>query len=138
MSHMRLWTSAAIITVIIFVSFVLSVPHTRDLPRPQMQQEKIIEIVPTVTIHDVFKKGVHTITGSILAPTPCTSVTASAELVGTASSTDSILVIITMPKDTGVCLQEPARLNFSTTINASASLPIHATVNGMSATTTRS
>lgn len=137
MNHTRLWTSAGIIAAVIIVSFMLSVPHTRDVPRSP-GPEKQVPIVSAVTIHDVFKKGSHAITGSLMAPNACTIATAMATLVGSASSTQSILVAINMPIDTGMCLQEPTRINFSTTISAGAKLPIRATVNGLSATTTAS
>lgn len=137
MNHTRLWTSAAIIALVIIVVFVLSVPHTRDVPRPP-ESEKTALTVSTVTIHDSFKKGLHTITGSLTAANPCTIATATASLAGSASSTQSILLTISMPEDTGVCLQEPARMKFSTTIKADAGVPIQATVNGVAATTTSS
>lgn len=136
MNHTRLWTSAAIIALVIIVGFALSVPHTRDLPRPPGSET--VPTVPTVTINDSFKKGLHTITGSLIVANPCTIVTATASLVGSASSTQSILVAITMPEDTGVCLQEPVRVKFSTTIKADAGVPMQATVNDLSATTTSS
>jgi hypothetical protein len=136
MSHLRLWTSAAIIAVIIVVSFMLSVPHTSEVPRPPAP-ENAAPAVPAITLHDSYKKGVHTITGSLIAPNPCTVATAAASLVG-ASSTPSILVAVTLPEDTGVCLEEPARTTFSATISAKAGLPLHATVNGLAATTTSS
>lgn len=140
---MRLWTSAIIIALVIIVSFVLSVPHTRDIlhaPTPPV----VTTSVPTVALHDAFKKGMHTITGSLTAPNACTVVTARAAIVGSASSTQSlpaqtgILVAITMSKDTGMCLQLPAKINFQATVSAPARLPITATVNGVVATTTSS
>ncbi|KKW40116.1 hypothetical protein A3I46_03070 [Candidatus Kaiserbacteria bacterium RIFCSPLOWO2_02_FULL_54_13] len=139
MSHIRLWTSAAIIAVVIIVGFVLSVPHTRDVPRPTDIEEQAPS-VPGVALHDSFKKGVHTITGSLMAPNACTTVTATAEVAGSAPDTESlpaqagILISISMPEDTGVCLQLPTRANFSVTVKADAGLPIRATVNGLAAT----
>lgn len=136
MSHKRLWVSAIIITVIIITGFVFSVPHTRDVAK--ISESPNVTIVPPVTLHDVFKKGMHTITGSLLTPNACTSVTATANLVGNASSTQSIRVAILMSNDTGVCLELPTHVNFSTTIAAPAYLPMTATVNGSAATTTSS
>ena len=136
MSHKRLLVSAVIITVIIITGFVFSVPHTRDIPRVP-EQSKVV-VVPPVTLHDVFKKGTHTITGSVEAPNACASVTAVASLVGDASSTQSILTAISMSDDTGVCLQLPTQIKFSTTIVAPIHLPLTATVNGSAATTTSS
>lgn len=137
MNHTRLWIAAAIIAFIVIVSFALSVPHTRDVPLTTTLQTESTN-TPVVTLHDSFKKGVHTITGSIEAPNACTVLDAEAKLLNGASSTDGILIEISMPEDSGICLQIPTRLNFSTTISAPANIPITATVNGLIATTTDS
>lgn len=135
MSHKRLLVVATIIAGIIIVGFVLSVPHTRDIPA-ELSSEVVTPSVPAVSVRDSFKKGTHTITGSIEAPDACTTVSAQAVLVGDASSTESILVDISMSEDSGVCLERTTLLRFSTTIAAPAQLPITATVNGAQATTT--
>jgi hypothetical protein len=133
MSHTRLWVAAAIIGLVVIAGFVLSVPHTRDVhvvvPSPASS-------VPAVTLHDAFKKGVHTITGSLNVPNPCTTVSTQATLQGTASSTQSILVQISLSADSGVCLQVVTRATFQTTLSASAHLPFMVTVNGSVATST--
>jgi len=133
---MRLWASAGIIATVILIAFALSVPHTRDVAVKLLPT--VAPIVPTVTLHDAFKKGLHTILGSIKAPNACTPVSASASLVGNASSTQSILVAISMQSDSGICLQVPTLVNFKTTVSAPANLPITATVNGSLASTTPS
>ena len=135
MNRMRLWVSAAIIAFIILVAFALSVPHTRDV-KVDVELQTETENVPPVVLRDSFKKGVHTISGSFEAPNACTSVNASATLVGDVSSKESILVIISMPSDSGVCLQAPTRTSFQTTISAPANLPISVMVNGSLASTT--
>ncbi|MCX6787535.1 MAG: hypothetical protein NTY93_03410 [Candidatus Kaiserbacteria bacterium] len=138
MNHTRLLSAAVIIALVIIVGFVLSVPHTRDSALTDLSQTKTANI-PTVALHDVFKKGVHTITGSLNAPNACAAITAKASLVGDASNATGILVAISMSEDTDdVCLQLPTRMNFSVTISAPASLPLTATVNGFVATTTAS
>lgn len=137
MNHKRLLIVSAIIAVVIFAGFVLSVPHTRDIGNSKFSQSAAPS-VPTVSLHDSFKKGVHTITGSIEAPNACASVDAQASLVGDASSASGILIALSLEKDSGVCLQVPTEIRFTTTITAPARLPIIATVNGESATTTAS
>jgi len=134
MSHKRLWIAAAIIAVILIAGFVLSVPHTRDVTRTPTNAEPVN--ASSVVLRDVFKKGVHTITGTIEAPNACTAVTARAAVAGNASSTESIQIIISMAKNVGTCLQLPTLENFSVIVAAPASLPISATVNGKEATTT--
>ncbi|MDP2650024.1 MAG: hypothetical protein Q8P16_00470 [bacterium] len=135
MNHTRLWAAAVIIALVVIVGFALSVPHTRDVAQAPSSQNKETG-VPLVTLHDAFKKGIHTITGSIDAPNACTVVTAQATFLNDASSTERILVALSMPEDTGVCLQVPMRMNFSATVSAPANVPLTATVNGSVATTT--
>ncbi|MDP2655250.1 MAG: hypothetical protein Q8P17_01680 [bacterium] len=135
MNRMRLWVSAAIIAFVILVVFALSVPHTRDV-KVDVELPLDTENVPSVVLRDSFKKGIHTISGSFEAPNACTSVNASATLVGDVSSKESILVTISMPSDSGVCLQAPTRTSFQTTVSAPANLPISVTVNGFLASTT--
>jgi len=135
MNHTRLWVAATIIAIFLIIGFVLSVPHTRDIEVDQtlLPTETY---APSVSLHDVFKKGTHTISGSIEVPNACTIVSATAVLTGEVSSTERILVNISVEKDVGVCLQLPTSKGFSTTIVASGGLPISATVNGETATTT--
>jgi hypothetical protein len=135
MTHKRLWLSAAIIALVLSMSFALSVPHTRDIGQAAVSEDGQ-RGAPTVTLRDTFKKGVHTITGSIEVPNVCTTVTAEAVATGDTPDTERILVVISAPKEEGVCLQLPASADFSVTISAPASLPITATVNGVEATTT--
>ncbi len=134
MKHNRFWTAAAIIACIVALGFLISAPHTRDAV--QTASQNTATAVPAVALHDSFKKGTHTITGSLAATDACAIVTADAEISGSASSTESILVSISMPEDVGVCLQLPTVMNFSATISAPAHLPLSATVNGREASTT--
>ena len=134
---MRLWASAGIIAVIILVGFVLSVPHAREVPSSSANASAATS-TPMVTVHDSYRKGVHTITGSVLAPDACTPVSVEAMVEGGVASPQGILLALTMRGDTGVCLEVPTRINISTTILAPASLPISVTVNGAAASTTSS
>jgi hypothetical protein len=134
MSHKRLLVSAAIIAFVVFVSFTISVPRTRDIEVKSSLPAETTD-VPSVTLRDSFKKGLHTISGWIEAPNACTAISASATLSG-ASSTESILIEIFTQSDSGVCLQVPTRTSFETTISAPVNLPITVTVNGSPATAT--
>ncbi len=133
----RLSTAATIIALLILMLFVLSVPRTQELPIPKKEDAELIR-TPSVSVRDVYKKGVHTLTGSIIAPNACTLVTTRATLTGTASSSQTIALMLTMPDDSGICLQVPTRVTFSTTVTAPASLPISVSVNGTEASTTPS
>ena len=135
MSHKRLFVAAGIITLVLAISFVLSVPHTRDVEQASTTATEAIG-TPHVTVRDVFKKGVHTITGSLEAPNACSTVTAEAFLVDDGQR-EGILVAISLIEDnTSVCLQLPTSVNFTVTISAQAQEPIKATVNGLEATVT--
>lgn len=134
MSHRRLWVSAAIIAFIIGIGFVFSVPHTRDVEEASTLS-RVPEDVPHVSLRDSYRRGVHTITGSLLAPNACATATASSSLTGTASTTESILVEVSLSAAEGVCLQLPTRISFETTITAPARLPLTVLVNGSVAST---
>ena len=78
MKHMRLGTAAGIIALVILFGFVLSVPRAREVAEaPQIQTEAE---VPTVSLRDTFKKGVHTISGSIEAQNACMTASAQASV----------------------------------------------------------
>lgn len=134
MKHSRLWLSASIIALVIIIGFVISVPHTRDVPGARALNVTTPG-VPEVALRDVFKKGVHTISGSVEAPDACSTVSAEASLTGDASSTQSILVAVSIATDAGICLELPTRETFQTTLAAPAQLPLFVTVNGVTATT---
>lgn len=133
MTHTRLWVVATIIAGIILVGFVLSVPHTRDILEPK--PDTTPESAPQATVHDAYRKGVHTISGTIQAPNPCTALSATAT-VDTAAGADQIIVAVSMPKDTGICIQQMTALPYSVTVEAAASAQILLTVNGVTASTT--
>lgn len=134
MTHSRLWISAGIIALAIFVIFIFSVPHTRDISQEEVGDNA--PVVPIVMLRDSFKKGTHTITGSIGAPNACTTVSAHPRIDTNASGTENIFVEISMVADEGVCLQLPTPMSFSTTVVAPEELPVIVTVQGVEASTT--
>ncbi len=137
MSHARLWVASAIIACIVLIGFILSVPHTRDVTETSLAPAS--NIPPEVIVHDSFKKGIHTITGTVAVPNACASVNADAHISEgmEASSTSNILIALTIADDAGICLQLPAQASFKATVSTStARLPLVVTVNGLVATTT--
>lgn len=130
----RLFVAALIILAAVVIGFAISVPHTKELQIDTKNVEA--PTVPEVTLHDVFKKGTHTITGSLQAPDACTTASAESSLLGDASSTQSILVEVSMPTDSGVCLMRPTDVEFSTSIEAPEAAIINVMVNGVIASTT--
>lgn len=133
MSQKRLWIAAAIIGACIVVGFLISIPHTT---RDEAVVTKEQNVMPLVALRDSYKKGQHTIAGSVTAPTACAAVTATATFLEEASSTGRIAVALSLSNETGVCLQLPTPLSFSVTLAAPAALPISVTVNGVEASTT--
>ena len=136
MRSTRLWTATAIIAIVILILFVLSVPHARDV-KTALKQPSATSTIPVVTLHDSYRKGIHTLTGSVVVPTACVSIEAHASRMGT-STEQTILLTLAIPTDPGVCLALPTQVTFSTTVSAPASLPINVLVNGVVASTTAS
>lgn len=134
LKHSRLWLAAAIIALALLIGFAISVPHTARDTRQADASEAAK--VPAVTLHDSYKKGTHTITGTVMAPNACSSASAQAFPTGDASDPSGIQVAVVLTTDTGICLQVPTRTAFSATVSAPGELPLSATVNGALATTT--
>ncbi len=132
---MRLWAAGGILALVIIILFALSVPHAREVTAPA-RETAVPASPPPVTLTDSYKKGTHTLSGTVLAPDACSSVTVDAALAGDASTTESIALALTLPADSGLCLQVPTSVSFRTTLAAPAGLPIAVTVNGVPATTT--
>lgn len=135
MNQKRLWISTAIIALVIGTSFLLSVPHTTRDVAPA-SKKVVANPTPVVAIRDTYKKGKHTLSGSLVAPNACATASTTASLAGDASSTPHIAVTIALSLGQGICLQVPTALTFSLTLSAPASLPIGVTVNGVVASTT--
>ncbi len=136
MTHSRLWAAAGIIALVILVGFVLSVPHTKDVGQTAAPRAAKAG-VPSVTLHDAYKKGVHTLSGTVMASDACTTVSASATTTAAASST-SIALSLNVPADSGICLELPTPLSFSTAVAAPPGAIVTVTVNGVIASTTSS
>lgn len=132
MTPRHLWAAAFLIGIIILIGFILSVPHTsRDVGKA-VEQVTEAPHIPTVALKDSYKKGTHTLSGSLTAPNACATASVSAT-----STQGAILLSLTLvTDDKTVCLQTPTDIKFSTSLNASASLPITVTVNGVIASTT--
>src|SRR3989344_2336892 len=117
----------------LIAAFAFFIPHTNQgseepsaiAPSP---------ITPEVTLKDSYTKGSHTIAGSILAPTPCTSVTALATVASGTPQTISIEVL--MPPDTGICIQQASSISFAVSARAEVHAVLEASVNGVTASTT--
>lgn len=132
MSTKRLIIVAVIFALALLLGFALFVPRASE-PPGALHPAVAPASAPAVTVRDSFRKGVHTITGTVEAPDACSTATAQASVTGTSTS-EQILLSIQMPSTDGVCLQLPTKLDFSTTLSAAQNLPLSVTVNGLPAT----
>jgi len=129
-NHTRLWAAAVIIGVIIVGGFVLSIPRAREVADGSPLEATS---TPRIMVHDVFKKGIHTISGSVLAPDACATVSVEASLVG-----EEISLALSVSEDTSICLEVPTSVTFSTSVTAPAGASIRTTLNGVPVVTTDS
>lgn len=134
MNLSRLWVVATIIGIAVLAGFLLSAPRVRDGAATAVSET--VAVAPAVSVNDSFRRGVHTITGSLIAPNACAPIVARASLAGDASNPSGIALDISFSEDSGICLQLPTRATFSVTVTAPARLPISASINGSPATTT--
>ncbi len=125
----HLWIAALIIAVVVVGGFALSVPRAREISEPP-NSTAATSSVPVVGLHDSFAKGVHLITGSLMAPDVCTALTATASVD---SAGANIVVALSMPEDTQICLQVPTKLTFSVSAKAPADASVSVSVNGLPA-----
>ena len=137
MNHTRLWIVSALIACLIVASFLVSILRAQRAEAPGASVLPIAETAQSaVSIKDTFKKGVHTISGSLVVPDACTTPIVDVVVGGDSSDPQSIIVDLAYPEDTGVCLQMPTSVSFSTNVTAPEGLPILVMVNGTIATTT--
>jgi hypothetical protein len=132
---LRLALTVFLAVMIVIASFAFFTPHANKNVELAPVAEKLTITLPNVRYSDTYKKGIHTINGSVSAPTPCTELSAS---LGVASGTPELIsVTLLMPRDTGICLQRSTTLPFTVSTPASAKADIEILVNGMLATSTR-
>lgn len=120
--------------IIVIAAFAFFIPHTNrgdELAPPVVVESKPLV---AVTYTGTYKNGLHSLKGSVLAPTPCTELSATAAV---ASGTPQIISVeLSMPPDTGICLQKLTELPFSVTASAGADAKVEVFVNGEPASTT--
>ncbi len=128
MNQRHLWGATAIIASVIVVGFFLSAPHTA---REMIQKQTELPSVPQVAVRDVYRKGKHTLTGTVTVPTACTSVSATSS-----ATTNQINIVVTTEDPQGVCLDLPRDVSFTSILVAPADLPIVVQIDGKAASTT--
>ncbi len=123
----------------ILVIFFLSVPHAQEVAdQTGKGAASNAPTIPVVTLSDSYAKGVHTYSGTFLAPNACTTLSADAVVGGDASGTPTVSLSLTYPADAGVCLQLPTKTPFLTTLEAPQDATVTVDVNGVLASTSDS
>lgn len=134
MTHKRLYAAATIIAGAVLVSFLWSVPRVKDVEvqTEELQVASESLVAPAVELSTSYKKGTHTIEGTILAPNSCAVV--SVEALPQGDPATSVVVAVTLTRSEVVCLQLPVTMEFETTVSAPEEVTFTTTVNGLPAT----
>ncbi len=130
--------SVFVATILLIGLYALYIPHA-NLNNETAPLAEITPVpAPPVFLKDAYRKGEHTISGSLLAPTACTTLTATANVSPSAASStpETITITLLMPPDTGVCLQQLTKMSFTVSATAAADALFHVLVNGQVASTT--
>ncbi len=92
-------------------------------------------VITLVSLQNSYRRGKHTIKGSLVMPTPCYTITANTSMVP--STTPPVIRLnLVVPIDTGRCLALTATTTFSTTQVAAKGAIIKAYINNTFATST--
>lgn len=132
----RLALIALVIVLVLVCGFWLFTPRAPKVPTPAPARAAIAaSTTPAVSLTDSYKKGVHTLSGSVMAPDACAQVTATAAFA-TSTGSQEIDLELSLPATQGVCLEVPTEAAFKTTVAAPSGLPVVVELNGVIATTT--
>lgn len=131
----QFWVALLCVGIVLLAAYSISVERAREVAVPA---PKVAAEAPPVALDsyaDSYRRGTHTVSGSVAVPTPCYVVTAAAT-TDASSTPERIRVDISAPPDTGSCLMLPDTKPFSVTATAPADADISLYVNGALATTT--
>ncbi|HQU07837.1 MAG: hypothetical protein B7X04_01135 [Parcubacteria group bacterium 21-54-25] len=125
-----------ILVIVIGVGMGISSKHLSDGVRtPISAATSTPPVVTLVSLTDTYRRGTHTISGAVTVPTPCYAPVAQTTLVPSTTPPE-IRLDLSVPIDTGICLQLPATTTFSVAQSAARDAVIAAYVNGVFATST--
>ncbi len=118
--------------VVLIAAFVYFVPNT-DTP-DEAPAISDLDTAPeyAVTAHSVYSRGRYTITGTVEAPNPCTTVSVTAEMLAS-STPPAIQLNISMLRDEGACLELITPTSFTATTTGPVDATLAAYVNGTKA-----
>jgi hypothetical protein len=128
MTPRRLRILALIILGTIIIGFVLFVPKGKV--QSPSAQVPAADALPAVSLSDTFKKGTHTISGSLEVHNACVAVAAEASVINDGATPRGIAVAITRTPSEGICLELPTRITFQKKVVAPKDLPLSATIDG--------
>jgi hypothetical protein len=109
-------------------------PHDTAPVAPKPVTVETLAKKPVVPVRDIYKKGTHTITGSLDLPNPCSTVSVESMLEG--EPPERILILLTVLTDEGICVQEKTATPFETSLTAPEGVPLRVLVNGSEASVT--
>jgi len=128
---------AIALLVIIVIGILTSSQHLKDYPLPtsRIATSTAPLIIKLVSFSHSYRYGKYTLSGALTVPTVCYIASAKSSLVPS-TTPQRIRLDVTVPIDTGRCLQLPATTTFSTQQRAGKGATIRVYVNNTFATST--
>ncbi|VAW32632.1 hypothetical protein MNBD_CPR01-290 [hydrothermal vent metagenome] len=122
--------------IIVFVVWsIYSSPHISNSTRKGHKEATTTPAISVlVSLKDIYHRGIHTITGAVVTPTPCYTVDAETKMVP--STTPPVIRLdLSIPPDTGRCLQLSATTTFSVKQKAKKDARLSTYINGVQVAT---
>lgn len=119
MTTRRVTGSALIILLVLFLGFTLSVPRTKDIVEEgDALQTQESHPQPTLSLERSYRRGTHTLTGTLLVDTRCTKLTTEVEVTPEGIVPPTITLRLATEDTAGVCLMLSEERAFSITADA--------------------
>ncbi len=133
MTTRRVAGATIIILLVLILGFTLSVPRIQDVAEESetLRTEESVT-VPTLTLERSYRRGTHTLTGTLLVDTYCTMVTTEAVVTPEDVSPSVITLKLATEEVAGVCLMLAEERSFSVSIEAPEDSMVEVFVNGES------
>lgn len=132
---LKFWLFGLALVILLVLAYVFF-SRTVEAPAPApVQSEEVVEGAQDVVrdtslvISHTYAKGTHTVTGTVVLPTPCYDLTTA---VTVSSSTPEVATIVLATADPGgICIQVTDDRDFSVTFDASADAQIQVQRDGV-------
>ncbi len=133
----RLVIIVFVLAIIIIIAIFSSSKHLKDHPLNSLRVATSTQnTIRVVSLSHSYKRGVYTIQGSITVPNICYAVSTHTSLIPS-TTPQRIRLILSVPNDTGRCLQLVATTTFSVTQRAKKNASVEVYLNGVLATSTK-